>query len=64
MGEKSQDRFSNLMAIIMLIVLVYAPIHAIYRAFQFDRLNKRQARAWFNSAAQEQEKNEADEVIK
>jgi hypothetical protein len=64
MGEKSQDRFSNLMAIFMLIVLVYAPIHAIYRAFQFDRLNKRQARAWFNSAAQEQEKNEAEEVIK
>jgi hypothetical protein len=31
-GEKFQDRLSNMLAIAMLIVLIYAPVHAIFRA--------------------------------
>lgn len=37
-GPKFADMLSNLLAFLMLIVLSYAPIHALLRAIQFNRL--------------------------
>ena len=38
LGPKAQDRFSNLFGFAMLMVLAYAPFHAIYRAIQYHKL--------------------------
>jgi hypothetical protein len=38
LGLKASDRFSNVFAFSMLLVIMYAPVHAIYRVVQLHRL--------------------------
>lgn len=40
LGPKFSDKFANIVAIAFLLVIIYAPIHAIYRAIQLNRLKK------------------------
>ena len=40
-GDKFQDKGSNLFGFIMLIILCYAPIHALARSLQFRNLQKK-----------------------
>jgi hypothetical protein len=35
LGDKFQDKVSNLFGFIMLLILIYAPIHTLARAWQF-----------------------------
>ena len=41
LGPKFSDKLSNLVAIAFLLLIIYAPTHAIYRATQFNRRTKK-----------------------
>jgi len=38
LGKKFSDGLSNLLAFVMLVVLIYAPFHAAYRAWQISKM--------------------------
>ena len=38
LGLKFQDKFANFVAFWMLVPIIYAPIHLVYRAIQLQRL--------------------------
>jgi len=40
LGPKFSDKFSNIVAVAFLLMIIYAPIHAIFRATQLNRLMK------------------------
>ena len=41
LGPKFSDKLSNIVAFAFLLMIIYAPIHAIYRAIQLNRLMKK-----------------------
>ena len=41
LGNKFQDKVSNLFGFIMLLILCYAPFHALARAWQFSNHQKK-----------------------
>jgi hypothetical protein len=41
LGVKFQDKCANIVAIAFLLLISYAPIHAIYRAIQFNRIRNK-----------------------
>jgi hypothetical protein len=47
-GEKVQDKFSTVFAIVMSVLLAYSPIHALIRAIQFRKLLRQEkTKKWF-----------------
>jgi len=38
LGSKFSDKLSNIISIAFLLLIIYAPVHTIYRAIQLNRL--------------------------
>lgn len=52
-GDKFQDKVSNVFALLMLLSLLYAPFHALIRVKNFLKAQKAKPGAWFGKESSE-----------